>query len=29
MSEGFYVDVDELYTVFEELQSQSEKIIAS
>ena len=29
MSEGFYVDVDELYTVFEGLQSQSEKIIAS
>ena len=29
MSDGFYVDVDELYTVFEELQSQSEKIISS
>ena len=29
MSEGFYVDVGELYTVFEELQSQSEKIISS
>ena len=29
MSDGFYVDVEELYNVFEGLQSQSEKIIAS
>ena len=29
MNDGFYVDVEELYNVFEGLQSQSEKIIAS
>ena len=29
MSDGFYVDVEELYNFFEGLQSQSEKIIAS